>query len=140
MFISQIAMAQAIKSPVSWSYSIKKTNATEAVITIVANIDTGWHIYSQFVKDNGPLKTSFTFMPEKGYELIGTTTESAPQTRHENVFKMDVGYFEKVAIFEQKIKLKGDLPLSIKCKMSYGPCNDKLCLMPEQEELEIKVK
>lgn len=138
MFISQITLAQEVKSPVSWAYSVEKTSSTEAVITLTANLEPNWRIYSQFVKDNGPVKTAFDFMPAKGYELVGKTTESEPLMEYSSAFKMNIGYFEKTAVFRQKIKLKDPSP-TIKCKIAYGPCDNRVCLMPDEITLDIKV-
>lgn len=137
ILISQISVAQTFKSPVIWSYSVKKTSTTEAIITINAEIEEGWHIYSQYSKGEGPLKTVLSFEPLAGYELIGKVTESGLLERYDKAFKMDVGYFKKIATFQQKIKLTDSSPLTIKCKIDYGPCNDKVCLMPELTELNL---
>ena len=139
VLISEIAAAQTMRSPVAWSYSIKKINNVEAVITINAEIEEGWHIYSQYLKDGGPVKTVLNFEPLAGYELLGKATESGLQVRHEKAFKMDVGYFKNIATFQQKIKLTGSSPLTIKCKIDFGPCNDKVCLMPEETVLELQI-
>lgn len=137
ILISQISVAQTIKSPVTWSYSVKKTSITEAIITINAEIEEGWHIYSQYSKGEGPLKTVLSFTPLAGYELVGKVTESGLLERYDKAFKMNVGYFQKIATFQQKIKLTDSAPLTIKCKIDYGPCNDKVCLMPELTELNL---
>src|SRR3569623_939749 len=77
LMIGTGAFAQ-IDKPVKWSYAAKKINNTEAVIFLLATIQPGWHIYSQNVKDGGPVKTSFTFTPSKEYALIGKTAEPNP--------------------------------------------------------------
>lgn len=139
VLISEISAAQTIKSPVTWSYTIKKINNVEAIITINAEIEEGWHIYSQYLKEGGPVKTILNFEPLAGYELLGKATELGLQERYEKAFKMDVGYFKQIATFQQKIKLTGSSPLTIKCKIDYGPCDDKVCLMPEDTVLELLI-
>src|ERR1700761_3370799 len=105
LVIATGAFAQ-IEKPVKWSYAAKKISSTEAVVFMKATIDDGWHIYSQTVKDGGPVKTSFTFPPSKTYVLVGKTIEPTPITRNEKVFSMDVSFFAHEVIFQQKIKLK----------------------------------
>src|ERR1700712_1153963 len=95
-----------IESPVKWSYAAKKLNDKEAVIFLKATIQDGWHIYSLNVKDGGPIKTSFTFEPSKEYSVVGAPSEPTAITRYEKAFSMDVSYFEKSVVFQQKIKLK----------------------------------
>ncbi|MCC8427020.1 protein-disulfide reductase DsbD N-terminal domain-containing protein [Mucilaginibacter sp. UR6-11] len=127
-----------ILAPVKWSYGAKKINAKEAVVFMKASIDEGWHLYSQFVKDGGPVKTTFTFA-SGAYSLDGATKEPTPITRNEKVFNMDVGFFEHEVIFQQKIKLKAG-QVTVKGKLEYMTCNDKQCLPPETVEFSIPVK
>jgi len=128
-----------ILTPVHWSYAAKKINATEAVVFMKANIDDGWHLYSQTVKEGGPVKTTITFPPSTLYSLIGKTTEPTPVTRYEKVFSMDVSYFEHEAIFQQKVKLKAG-QVTVKGTLEYMTCNDHQCLPPENVEFSVAIK
>lgn len=126
-----------IESPVKWSYAAKRISATEAVVFLRATIQDGWHIYSQTVKDGGPIKTSFTFNPSKDYSLIGTTAEPAPLTKFESSFNMNVSYFEKTVTFQQKIKLRSANASVVKGKLEYMTCNDHKCLPPTDLDFSI---
>jgi thiol:disulfide interchange protein DsbD len=128
-----------ILQPVRWSYAAKKTSATEAVVFIKATIDDGWHVYSQFVKDGGPVKTTIDFTPSKAFTLVGKTIEPQPITRMEKVFGMEVGFFEKSVIFQQKIRLKTK-QTTVSGKLEYMTCNDQKCLPPDDIEFSIPVK
>jgi hypothetical protein len=128
-----------ILQPVRWSYAAKKTSATEAVVFIKATIDEGWHVYSQFVKDGGPVKTTIDFTPSKAFTLVGKTIEPQPITRMEKVFGMEVGFFEKSVIFQQKIRLKAK-QTTVSGKLEYMTCNDQKCLPPDDIEFSIPVK
>jgi len=136
LMISIAAKAQ-IESHVRWSYAFKRINTTEAVLLIKATIDKNWHIYSQHVKPGGPLKTAFAFTPSKGYTLVGKTTEPAPTTKYEKVFKMNVGYFENSVVFQQRVKLKAGAPV-ITGKLEFLACADH-CLPPEEVPFSIPV-
>lgn len=128
-----------ILQPVRWSYAAKKTSTTEAVVFIKATIDEGWHVYSQFVKDGGPVKTTIDFTPSKAFTLVGKTIEPQPITRMEKVFGMEVGFFEKSVIFQQKIRLKAK-QTTVSGKLEYMTCNDQKCLPPDDIEFSIPVK
>jgi thiol:disulfide interchange protein DsbD len=134
--ISAGAYAQ-IESPVKWSYAAKKLSNNEAVILLRATIQDGWHIYSQNVKDGGPIKTSFKFTPSKEYALIGKTSEPTPVTKYEDAFKMNVSYFEKTVTFQQKIKLKSNKATAIKGQLEFMTCNDKKCLPPDDVDFTV---
>lgn len=127
-----------ILTPVHWSYGAKKISATEAVVFIKATIDDGWHVYSQTVKDGGPIKTSFTFTKSKDYVIVGHTIEPKPISRMEKVFNMEVGFFEKSVVFQQKIKLKAS-QVTVKGTLEYMTCNDHQCLPPDDIEFSIPV-
>jgi DsbC/DsbD-like thiol-disulfide interchange protein len=136
LLMSAGAFAQ-IESPVKWSYAAKKISSTEAVVLLRATIQDGWHIYSQDVKDGGPIKTSFTFTPSKEYSLVGKPAEPTPVTKYETAFSMNVSYFEKSVTFQQKIKLKSANASVVKGKLEYMSCNDKKCLPPEDIDFSI---
>lgn len=125
--------------PVHWAYAAKKTSAKEAVVFFKATIDDGWHIYSQFIKDGGPVKTTISFSRSKEYVLVGPTIEPKPITRIEKVFNMEVGFFEKTVIFQQKIKLKSG-QTTVNGKLEYMTCNDQKCLPPDDIDFSIPVK
>ena len=137
LIITISAQAQ-VESHVKWAYAAKKISATEAVLFIKATVDNGWHIYSQTVKEGGPVKTSFTFTPSKEYALVGATVEPKPITKYEKVFGMNVGYFENSVVFQQKVKLKAGKPV-IKGKLEFMTCNDQKCLPPDEVEFSIPV-
>jgi DsbC/DsbD-like thiol-disulfide interchange protein len=126
-----------IEAPVKWAFGAKRVSSTEAVVFLRATIQDGWHIYSQTVKDGGPIKTSFTFTPSKEYGLIGETIEPTPLTKYETSFSMNVSYFEKSVTFQQKIKLKSPNVSVIKGKLEYMTCNDHKCLPPEDVDFSV---
>ncbi|PWS32610.1 protein-disulfide reductase DsbD N-terminal domain-containing protein [Pedobacter paludis] len=132
------AFAQ-IEKPVTWSYAAKKVSKTEAILYIKATIEDKWHIYSQNIKDGGPVKTTFTFSPSKDFGLVGKTTEPKAVVKYESTFKMNVSYFENSVVFQQKIKLN-KATTTVKGKVEFMVCNDKQCLPPEEVEFSVPVK
>ncbi len=139
LFVAFNTNAQILQ-PVKWSYAAKRLSKTDAVVFLKATIDAGWHLYSQNVADGGPVKTTFTFSPSGAYSLTGSTIEPKPITRFEKTFNMNVSYFEKSVVFQQKIKLKGTGPATVKGKFEYMVCNDQQCLPPDEVEFSIPVK
>jgi hypothetical protein len=128
-----------ILHPVKWSYAAKITGPNEAVVFLKAIIDEGWHIYSAYQKDGGPVKTSFVFVPSVGYSLNGAVSEPQPITKYEKAFEMDVSYFENQVIFQQKVHLKGS-QATVKGSLKFMVCNDRQCLPPETVAFSIPVK
>ncbi len=136
--ISLASYAQ-IQEPVTWSYAAKKTSATEATIYLKATIEDGWHLYSQFVKEGGPVKTTISFTKSPAFTLVGKTVEPKPITKFEKTFGMDVSYFENSVVFSQKVKLKGKTAV-VKGKLEFMVCDDKQCLPPSEVEFAVTVK
>ena len=128
-----------IERPVKWQFGAKKINNDEAVIFMKATMDNGWHIYSQHVEDGGPIPTSFSFSPSGDFTLVGTTAEPKPKVKHEEVFKMDVGYFDKEVVFQQKVKLKKG-QATVKGAVEYMACDATRCLPPDEVSFSVAVK
>jgi DsbC/DsbD-like thiol-disulfide interchange protein len=138
LFITAGAYAQ-IETPVKWAYAAKRTSPTEVTVFFKATINAGWHIYSLNVKEGGPIKTSFTFAKSKDYMPVGKPTEPKPVTRFEKAFNMDVSFFEKAVVFQQKIKLKSATVNVIKGQLEYMTCNDSKCLPPDDVNFSIPI-
>ena len=81
-----ISASAQIENPVKWAYAAKRTSAADATFFIKATIQNGWHIYSQYVKEGGPIKTSFTFTPSKTYTTVGKPTEPKAVTKFDKQF------------------------------------------------------
>jgi hypothetical protein len=138
MLLAGVELRAQILKPVKWSYGAKKVSETEAIVFLRATIDSGWHVYSQRVKPGGPIPTSFSFDKSADYDLVGKTTEPKPITRMEKVFGMNVSYFERGVIFQQKLKLKKGSTM-VTGRLGYMTCNDKECLPPDDVRFSIPI-
>ena len=138
LFATHAIQAQ-ILDPVKWTFAAKKTGEEDAVLFLKATIDNGWNIYSQHVGDGGPVPTSFSFTPSSDYQLVGKVLEPTPNKKFEKTFDMQVLYFSKEVVFQQKIKLKKG-QTGIKGAVEFMVCNDKQCLPPDEKTFAITVK
>ncbi len=129
-----------IKSPVKWSYSVNQINSNTAELVFTAKIDKGWHLYSQYMEEGGPIVTSFVFNKTKAYKLDGKTTEPKPNAEYDEMFKMTVKYFNNQAIFKQKIKILSNKDFTVKGNFEYMVCNDGSCIPFQDNPFEFKVK
>lgn len=135
-----LGMSAEIQKPVTWSYSNKQVSDSEYELILIANIDNGWHLYSQFIAEGGPVPTSFKFKPSPDYVLVGKVSEAPkPKKVFEKVFEMDVAFFEKKATFTQRVKLK--IPATkIKGSLTFMVCDDSQCLPPEDVDFSFDLK
>ncbi|CAM4193611.1 Disulphide bond corrector protein DsbC [Pedobacter westerhofensis] len=139
LLFAVLGASAQIETPVTWSYAQKKISNTEAVVYIKATIQDGWHIYSQNVKPGGPVKTTITFAPSKEYTKVGTTAEPKPMSKFEKVFDMNVGYFEKSVVFQQKIKLNKPAT-TVTGTIEFMVCDESRCLPPDEIKFSVQVK
>jgi len=135
-----LGLSAEILKPVTWSFSNKQISDTEFNLEFTANIEDSWHLYSQFIGEGGPVATSFEFTPSKDYVLVGKVTESPkPREVYEKVFEMKVAFFEKKAVFTQKIKLKSATAV-VKGAVRFMACDDSQCLPPTDVDFSFDLK
>ncbi len=139
-FISLTLFAQ-IQNPVKWTYSVENNGKEEATLVIKASIDKGWHLYSQFIGEGGPVPTSFRFDKSNNYSLVGKVNE-IPKAKpiFDEIFGMQVAWFEKTATFKQKIKVTSNKDFKLNGALEFMVCDDKQCLPPEEVEFTFDVK
>ena len=124
-----VANAQFVK-PVKVTTTIKETSVTEAEVTFVATINTGWHMYGTQVVENGPTPTTLSIEKISGAQLDGALKSvTAPVKKFEAMFNADVYFFEGSATFIQKLKLLGG-PYEVEGYLEYGACDDRNCIPP----------
>lgn len=131
------ASAQLVK-PITWSYYGKKVNQTEAILYIKAKLDKGWHVYAQNIQSE-PMRLKFSFTPSKDFVLIGKTNQPKPIVKYDKTVKMQLAYFEKEAVFTQKIKLNKS-SATVKAKVEFMVCNETSCLPADELLLNIPVR
>lgn len=126
--------------PIRWDVISIPIKAGEAKVVFTASLEDGWHVYSQFLEQGGPMPTMFTFVPDPSYELVGNVTEeSTPVKSFDNVFMMEIVWFKKTAVFSQVVKLKSP-HAKISGKIEYMGCNDFMCLPPNEKSFSVEVR
>ncbi|WP_196934150.1 protein-disulfide reductase DsbD domain-containing protein [Sphingobacterium hungaricum] len=140
VFIFSITASFAqIYNPVKWEVAFKKFSSTEATVYIKATIEDGWHIYSQTVGDGGPIATSFKYKASKDFALNGKTIEPKAKTKYEDVFKMNVPYFSKEVVFQQKVKLNAG-KAAVSGTVEFMACDAERCLPPDEYAFTVNIK
>ena len=127
--ITLLPLSAQETEPVSWSYEITKLNSLEYQISFNAEIIDGWKLYSQFSPEEGSVATSFEFIDNNNNYLADEIFNEDPYIiGYDNVFKMDLYYFEGKANFNQSIKLNNKDVNQIKIEVEYSSCDDELCI------------
>ncbi|HMQ45072.1 MAG TPA: protein-disulfide reductase DsbD family protein, partial [Mariniflexile sp.] len=121
-----------VYNPVKWTTSVEKLSESEYALVSKATIETGWHLYSQNVPEDGPIPTAFTYDDsEGGFKILGNTSEEKGKTVDDPVFGMKIKYFEKSATFKQKVEVKENTS-TIKAFVEFMVCDDARCLPPTE--------
>ncbi len=140
LFSGYISGLCQIHDPVKWSFSSEKLNNDEAEVNFKATIDKGWHLYSQFIDDGGPIPTSFHIDPSPYYKLIGPMEETGKsETAYDPNFDMKLKWFSNKAVFTQKIKILTEAPFFVRGHLEFMCCDDEKCLPPKEVDFEIQI-
>lgn len=153
-FISFFSFSQILE-PVKWTFEKKDLGNNEFELIFKASIEKKWHLYSQFVPEGGPVKTSFYFYDIRGVEITGADAKIIEEASFEKENDMDyiitftepkgheekdpmfdnmiVKYFEKEAGFTQKVKVTTADPLVLSGYIYFMCCDDTKCLPPNDE-------
>ncbi len=124
-FFAFVTANSQVLDPVKWKSKTEKISDTEYNLILEATIDSGWHLYSQFTPDGGPIPLSFAFAPAKGvYDLVGKTKESTYKKQFNDVFGVDEFFFEKKAKFTQKVTISNVEGAIIKAEIDYQVCKE----------------
>ena len=125
--------------PVKWTYSVRELSADEAELVFTAELDAGWHLYSQHTDPNGPLAIEFSFVDNDDYRRIGKVAEPKPHEEMDEIFQCIVKSFSDKVVFRQKIKRLSYKDFSVKGTVTYQLCNDGSCIAPEDHDFTFVV-
>lgn len=123
---------------VQWQFNVEHSGNREMLLKITASIAPGWHLYSQFIAEGGPIPTKFTFENADGLDFIGTPEEKGKAFRfHDDIYEMEITWYSGKVDFSQKISITGSLN-SFRGKVEYMTCNAHTCV-PDTREFVINI-
>ena len=96
-----------------------------ATVTIKAQINPGWHIYSVVPAATGPAATEIISLSDA--VPTGPTTEDAPIQKFDPNFQTQVAYHEVSATFARQFRVSASVSA---VTLHYQTCNDHICLPP----------
>lgn len=127
--VAMVLQAQ-MHEPVKFKSEWKQLSDEEAEIVFSATIDGGWHVYSTDLGPDGPTSASFQAEVLEGVELNGSLVPVGKEIKaFDDMFGMEVRYFENTAQFVQKLKIV-QTDYRVEGYLEYGACNDQNCLPP----------
>lgn len=133
-----LTLVSRAQDPASWKYSAKKIADKTYEVHLTASVQSSWHIYSQFTPEGGPVPTTIEFTKNPLVSLMGNVKEvGALHKKHEEVFGVDVKYFDDGVDFVQVVKLKNNIKTNVNGRIEYMSCDDQQCLPPKTVKFDI---
>ena len=130
-----------IQNPVAWTASSKKIADKTYEVRLTANMQKGWHIYSQTTPEGGPVPTNISFTKNPLLVMKGSTKEIGKLEKHnEPLFGVDVKQFSDKVDFVQVVNLKANVKTSVDLSVEFMVCNDKQCLPPVTKKFTVALK
>jgi thiol:disulfide interchange protein DsbD len=130
------------QSPVSWSFDSKKISDKTFEVHLVANIQSGWHLYSQNQPSDAiAIPTTVTINNNPLLKLDGTIKEVGKMEKFtdKNLGVSAHQYSNKVD-FVQVVKLKSNAKTNVSGSVEFQTCDDKKCLPPKTVNFSIALK
>ena len=138
---SAAAMAQAA-NPVSWTFGAKKIDDKTYEIHLTANIEPGWHLYSQTQPDDAiAMPTEFKFTGNPLFSLQGGLKEVGKMEKfHDAKLDASANQYSGSVYFVQVIKLKASAKTNVSGNVTFQTCNDQKCLPPKTVNFSVALK
>lgn len=130
------SFAQQVPEPIKCKASFVQTSDQTAEIHFVTTIEDGWHVYSTKL-EGGPVPASVTFDVLEGAEAGELVfTNGTEVTHYDDIFEMDLRYFEHEVTFVQPLTLTST-EWKAKGYFEYAACNDRSCTPPIHVEFSL---
>ena len=130
------------QSPVSWSFNSKKISEKTFEVHLTANIQSGWHLYSQDQPSDAiAIPTSVTINNNPLLKFDGKVKEvgSMEKFNDKNLGISAHQYSNKVD-FVQVVKIKSNAKTNVSGSVEFQTCDDKKCLPPKTVDFNIALK
>ena len=140
LILFTVSINAQVLEPVKVKHSFKQK---DDIVTIYfkTKCDSGWHIYSHYIDEGGPIPTDIVIEENSNFKLYGNIVESRkPHVEFDKNFNMNLKFFNNGVTFSQKIKVLSEKDFKLKGYFEYMACNDETCIPPQSYDFEIPVK
>jgi len=129
-------------NPVTWNFSVKKVSDKTYDVYLKANIESGWHLFSQTQPDDAiGIPTDIIFNSNPLINVVGKPKEIGKMEKYKDQkLGISANQYSESVEFVQRIKLKANVNTNISGEVEYQTCDDKKCLPPKKIPFTIAVK
>lgn len=127
---------------ISWNFSSKKVADKTFELHLTADLQSGWHLYSQTQPDDAvAVPTGIKFNSNPLLKLEGRIKEvgSLEKFKDEKLGISAHQYSRKVD-FVQVVRLKRPVKTNLNGSVEYQICDDKKCLPPRIVQFSVPIK
>lgn len=145
LFLSTLFIASSFaqEMPTSWTSKLLDKGNGEVELTFNFKIDRTWHLYDIHIPEGGPMATSLSIDKLVGAEKVGEfkSVNSKLIKNYDEIFEMEIGYYETEATFIQRFKVTDKNAFSIEGDLRSQVCSevDGQCI-PIKIDLDFKGK
>lgn len=131
-----------VLNPVQWSFTSKKTGDKTYELHLKANIQGGWHLYSQSQPaDAINIPTEILFNINPLVSLDGKAKEMGKlEVYKDKRLGISANQYKDEVDFVQKVKLRVNAKTNISGTVEYQTCDDKKCLPPAKMTFNLELK
>ena len=140
--VAFLALGAQAQNPISWSFSAKKIADKTYEVHMVANIQPGWHLYSQIQPDDAiAIPTGFTLNSNPLITLDGKIKEVGSLEKfHDKKLEVSANQYSNKVDFVQIVKLKAKAKTNLSGNVQYQTCNDERCLPPKTVNFSVSIQ
>nr|WP_294904270.1 protein-disulfide reductase DsbD domain-containing protein [uncultured Lacibacter sp.] len=141
LFISLSLFAQS-GSKVKWDYTVKKIADKKYEVRMTANIQPGWHLYSQTQSEDAiALPTTITFAKNPLLIVSGKPKEVGKLTdAFDKATQSRSRFYSNKVEFIQVVTVKSNVKTSVTGDVEFMVCDDKQCLPPDKSKFSVKLE
>lgn len=130
------------QSPISWNFTSKKIADKTFEIHLTADIQQGWHLYSQEQPDDAiAVPTSVKLNNNPLLKPDGKVKEIGKMEKfNDKTLGISANQYSEKVDFIQVVKLKSSAKTNVSGTVEFQTCNDKKCLPPKTVNFNVALK
>lgn len=131
-----------VQSPVSWSFYVKKLKDKQFEVHMTANIQSGWHLYSQVQpKEAIAIPTSFTVNKNPLFsKTVGFDERGRLERFKDTKLGIAANQYSNSVDFVIIVELKTKVLTNMAGTIEYQTCDDEKCLPPQKQSFNVMLQ
>lgn len=140
VLLTMACMAQ--KDPVHFAYRAEKIDEKTYAIHITANMEEGWHIYSQIQpKQHISQPTKIVFKNSPLFVCKGMVLESGDKQKYEDKIADIIQYqYGGQVEFVQTLTMRSTAKTTVTGAITYQACTEEMCQQPQTIPFSISIE